>query len=132
MKDFNQQELSIAGLERDIDVCQATYRKYAAGMEQARIDQAREMQRISNITVAQPATYEPETVFPKKTMFLAVGVLCGLVAADGRGLLGRGPQPFVPRAGRRRAASRSYRLGNDSTFCRSTFHGRQAEVMRDD
>ena len=43
MKDFNQQELLIAGLERDIDVCQATYRKYAAGMEQAKIDQAREM-----------------------------------------------------------------------------------------
>ena len=43
MKDFNQQELPIAGLERDIDVCQATYRKYAAGMEQAKIDQAREI-----------------------------------------------------------------------------------------
>ncbi|MGO9111415.1 MAG: GumC family protein [Thermoguttaceae bacterium] len=81
VKDFNQQELLIAGLERDIDVCQTTYRKYAAGMEQARIDQAREMQRISNITVAQPATYEPEVVFPKKATFLSIGVLCGLVAA---------------------------------------------------
>ena len=81
MKDFNEHELSIAGLERDIDICQATYRKYAGGMEQARIDRAREIQRISNITVAQPATYEPETVFPNKTMFLAVGLLCGLAAA---------------------------------------------------
>ena len=31
--------------------------------------------------MAQPATYEPEAVFPKKAMFLAVGVLCGLAAA---------------------------------------------------
>ena len=82
-KDFNQHELSIAGLERDIDVCQATYRKYAAGMEQARIDHAREVQRISNIAVAQPATYEPAAVFPRKGIFLGFGVLCGLAAAVG-------------------------------------------------
>lgn len=83
VKDFNQQELMIAGLERDIDVCQATYRKYAAGMEQAKIDQARELARISNITVAQPATYEPEVVSPQKAMCLAIGVLCGMLAAVG-------------------------------------------------
>ena len=81
MKGFNQQELSLARLECDIDVCQATYRKYAVGMEQARIDQAREMQRISNITVAQPASCEPVAAFPNKALFLAIGVLCGLVAA---------------------------------------------------
>lgn len=81
MKNFNQQELLISSLDREIDVCQATYRKYAAGMEQARIDQAREMARISNITVAQPATVEPVPVFPKPGMFLAAGILCGLVSA---------------------------------------------------
>ena len=81
MKDFNQQELLIAGLEREIEVCRATYLKYAAGMEQARIDHAREMARISNIAVAQPATYEPEVVFPKKTICLAFGLVCGLAAA---------------------------------------------------
>ncbi len=81
MKDFNQQELLIAGLERDIEVCQATYHKYAAGMEQAKIDQARELARISNITVAQPASYEPEVVSPRKSVVLGIGVLCGLLAA---------------------------------------------------
>ncbi len=81
MKDFNQQELLIAGLERDIDVCQATFHKYATGMEQAKIDQAREMAQISNITVAQPATYEPEVVSPQKSMCLAIGILCGLAVA---------------------------------------------------
>ena len=80
-KDFNQQELSIARLECDIDVCQATYRKYAVGLEQARIDQAREIRRISNITVAQSATCEPAVLFPRKGTFLAIGVLCGLAAA---------------------------------------------------
>ena len=119
MKDFNQQELLIAGLERDIDVCQATYRKYAAGMEQARIDQAREMQRISNITVAQPATFEPEAVFPKKAMFLAIGALCGLAAAVAVACWAEARNHSLPRAGRRRAAPGSHRLGNDSTFCRS-------------
>ena len=81
VKDFNQQELAVAALEGDIEVCDATYRKYAAGMEQAKIDQARETARISNIAVAQPATLEPEIVFPNRTMCMEFGVLFGLVAA---------------------------------------------------
>ena len=133
MKDFNQQELLISGLERDIDVCQATYRKYAAGMEQARIDQAREMQRISNITVAQPATCEPEVVFPKKGTFLAIGALCGLAAAvavayraESRNHSFREPEDIERRLG-------VTVLGTIPRYSeRHSSVGRQKEVMRND
>ena len=81
-KDFNRQEMLITGLECDIDVCRAAYRAYSAGMEQAKIDQVLEMQRMSNISVALPATYEPEAAFPQNITLLAIGVACGLVAAS--------------------------------------------------
>jgi uncharacterized protein involved in exopolysaccharide biosynthesis len=78
---INEQDIQIAGLEREIDVCQTTVRKYAAGLEQAKIDQARELQKISNISVAQPATFEPQAVSPKPSLFLAGGAFFGLLAA---------------------------------------------------
>jgi len=87
MKALNQQDLLLAGLERDIDVCQGAYRRFAAGYEQAKIDEARELQQISNIAVAQPATFEPEAVFPRKATFLGIGVMSGLLAAIAVALL---------------------------------------------
>ncbi len=38
-------------------------------------------QRTSNISLALPATYEPEAASPQSTTLLAIGVACGLVAA---------------------------------------------------
>ncbi|MGA2620306.1 MAG: hypothetical protein ABSF26_22025 [Thermoguttaceae bacterium] len=78
---FGQNEQQIARLERAVEMGQANYRKYAANLEQARIDQAQELQRMSNITVAQPATLEPEPVFPRKTWFFAAGCIGGVLAA---------------------------------------------------
>ena len=99
------QELAVAALEGDIAV-DATYRKYAADMEQAKIDKARETARISNIAVAQPATLEPEVVFPNRTMFLEFGVLFGLAAAvavaywaEARDHSFRGPEDVQRRLG---------------------------------
>ncbi len=81
LKKFNEYDLQIAGLEREVELRQTAYRKYASGMEQTKIDQALITQRISNIGIAEPATFEPEAVFPRKSYFLAAGVLAGVLAS---------------------------------------------------
>jgi uncharacterized protein involved in exopolysaccharide biosynthesis len=81
LKSLNDNELQIAKLQREVELQQATYRKYAANLEQARIDQALETQRMSNISVAQPATLEPLAVSPRKAARLGLGVLAGLLGA---------------------------------------------------
>ena len=87
LKTFNESELQIAKMEREIELVQTSYRKYSTSLEQARIDQALESQRISNISVVQPATYEPRAVRPRKTTILGLGFVAALLGAVGLALL---------------------------------------------
>lgn len=75
---LNDNELRIARLQREVDLHDSEYRTYASSLEQSRIDRALEMERISNINVAQPATYEAKPVRPRVLMNLALGMLAGI------------------------------------------------------
>jgi uncharacterized protein involved in exopolysaccharide biosynthesis len=74
---LNENELRLAVLQRDVDLIEADYRKYATNLEQARIDQQLEVQRMSNISIAQPASYEPRPVHPRTTLNLLLGLCAG-------------------------------------------------------
>jgi capsular polysaccharide biosynthesis protein len=61
----------------------AKYRKYSDNQEQARIDQALEQNKISNISVVQPAIASTEPVKPRKSLNLALGFFLGIFGALG-------------------------------------------------
>jgi polysaccharide biosynthesis protein PslE len=101
---FNAHDLEVARLQREVDLCAGSYRKYAESLEQARIDEALEDQRISNISVVQPATFDALPVRPKVAMNLLLGLaaaLSGAVGAaywaDGRRRRGAAQPASVPR-----------------------------------
>jgi uncharacterized protein involved in exopolysaccharide biosynthesis/Mrp family chromosome partitioning ATPase len=73
-----------AQLERQRDFEKGMLDGYAGKTEQARIDQELEAQRISNISVVQPATLPDKPVRPNKSLVLALALLLGL--AGGLGL----------------------------------------------
>ena len=75
---LNENELRIKRLQREVDLYDSEYRTYASSLEQSRIDQALEMQRISNISLAQPATYEAKPVRPRVLLNLALGIVVGV------------------------------------------------------
>lgn len=77
---LNGAEVNLAQLERDVETLRSTYRKYSENLEQARIDQALESEKISNIGVVQQATLEPRPVTPRSRLNLALGLLLGVVA----------------------------------------------------
>jgi uncharacterized protein involved in exopolysaccharide biosynthesis len=87
LKTLNENEMQITKLARDIELLQGTYGKYAANLEQARIDDALETQRMSNISVVEPATWEPEPAFPRMRGVLACSLLAGCLAAVSVALL---------------------------------------------
>ena len=82
LKTFNRNEMRIAALQREVEISTASYRKYAESQEQARIDQALQNQRITNIAVFQPATLEIKPTNPR----IAWNLLFGWIAATAGGI----------------------------------------------
>jgi uncharacterized protein involved in exopolysaccharide biosynthesis len=87
LRKLNGDSLTIARLQRDLDLQDAHFRTYARHLEQERIDQALELQRISNISLVQPATVDSRPVRPNKPMNLAMGLLAAIFASVGLGLI---------------------------------------------
>jgi uncharacterized protein involved in exopolysaccharide biosynthesis len=80
---FSRHEMQLAKLQRDFELKQTSYRAYATSLEQARVDQALGSEHISNLSIAQAASYEPKAVRPNKLGVLAAGLLLALLGAAG-------------------------------------------------
>ena len=78
MQILNDNEMKIAQVQRDIQILDVSYRKYADSLEQARIDESLERERISNINIAEAPTLNPEPVKPRALLTLVMGFLGGL------------------------------------------------------
>jgi len=87
VRTLNQNEMQIAKLQREIDLFDANYRKYSANLEQARVDQALQVEQMSNIEVVQGATYDAKPVRPRKRVNLALGLFVAVAGAIGLALL---------------------------------------------
>lgn len=74
LKTLNETEVTIGNLMREIDVHETNYLRYSDNLEQARIEQAMEKQRIANINVVQQATLPIKSVRPRKAFNLLVGL----------------------------------------------------------
>jgi uncharacterized protein involved in exopolysaccharide biosynthesis len=83
LKAINDSETRLTHVQREMGIQEANYRKYTEKLEQARIDQALEMGKISNISVVQQATTPVKPVRPKKLLNLVLGVFLGLFGGIG-------------------------------------------------
>ncbi len=88
LKELNNHEVNIAQLERQMFVAESNYKKYSESREQARIDQALEMDRISNISIVQQPTLVATPVGPNRLLNIAIGILLGLFGAIGAAVAG--------------------------------------------
>lgn len=102
---LNQHTVRLAALQRDVDALEANYRLHAEHLEQSRINHALEEDRISNVNVAQRATFVTKPVSPDKLLVILAGLA---VAFFGAALL---PFCFEPLGG----ASESRRLAVAAT-----------------
>jgi polysaccharide biosynthesis protein PslE len=83
LKVFNRNEMRIAAAQREIELMATSYRRASANLEQARIDESQANERISNINVAQPASYEAKPTRPR----LGINLACGMIAGCSGALL---------------------------------------------
>lgn len=78
---LNDRSLDISRLEREAAVQESTYRKYAENLDQTRLDEALEEERITNVVVAQAPTFEDRIARPRKLINYALGILFATVAS---------------------------------------------------
>ncbi len=81
LKTLNKTEVTIRNLTREISVHETNYLRYSDNLEQARIEQAMEEQRIANINVVQGATLPVRPERPKKSFNLIVGLFMATFGA---------------------------------------------------
>jgi capsular exopolysaccharide synthesis family protein len=80
---LNDSEVRLAQLERNLEMQKLSYRKYSDSLEQSRIDEALEIQKISNISVVQPASFPVEPFDQKKPLKLAMALFLGVLGGVG-------------------------------------------------
>ena len=83
LETVNDNEIELAHMQREVNLQEASYRKYYEKLEQARIDQALEIGKISNISVVQPPTYPVKPVRPRTMLNLALGLFFGILGGIG-------------------------------------------------
>ena len=83
LKELNATEVKMVSMQRELSLLEAKYRKYSENLEQTRIDQAMETNKISNISVVQAATASMKPVRPRKALNLALGIFLGIFGGIG-------------------------------------------------
>jgi len=83
IQSLNREENKIAGLSRDVDILEAQYRAQIERVEQSRFERAIRDQKMSSISILQPASFEEKPVSPKKMLCLLLGSMSAVCAAIG-------------------------------------------------
>ena len=72
-------EVEISRLLREVDIRETSYRKYSENLEQVRIDHALESEKISNISVVQPATLPALPIGNSKLVIYVLGFILSIL-----------------------------------------------------
>jgi uncharacterized protein involved in exopolysaccharide biosynthesis len=87
---LNDQELQLAQLDQDVQLLDGKYRMHVEKLEQARVNEAMSRERITNIKIAQPATFAAKATWPDKRVLLALGLAVAVCGAFGSAFLAEG------------------------------------------
>lgn len=78
LDEWNSVELKIEQMIREIDILKNNFQEYSADVERARIDTELELKSMTNVSVAQPASFNPLPVFPIVPLNVALGAVLGV------------------------------------------------------
>lgn len=85
-RELNQKEMEIVDLQRQVDVLDGKYRRYVESLEQTRIDQALEKDRLSNVNVIQPPTFNDDPVDFSNSLIALGGFVASILGGLGAAL----------------------------------------------
>jgi uncharacterized protein involved in exopolysaccharide biosynthesis len=78
---LNASDVELAKLQQEVSVAEKNYLAHSERLDQARIDGALEEQRISNVNIIQPASFEPKAASPRNGMVAAMGLAVAVLGS---------------------------------------------------
>ena len=87
LSELADQEVTTKNLQRDIDIIQNKYLKYSDNLQRAQISEAMDINKVSNVSIVQPATAFSEPVRPRRRLNLLLGIFLGLFGGVGLAFL---------------------------------------------
>ena len=75
LSEVNDAEGDIASREEMLKSLRKTRADYSDKLQQARMDDVMSQRRLSDISIPQPATYQPKAIAPKKRLIAAAGLV---------------------------------------------------------
>ncbi|MCA9262573.1 MAG: hypothetical protein KDA60_01945 [Planctomycetales bacterium] len=92
---LNGNEAELAQLQRQLSIAQAKYDTYAEKLEEARINQALDQERISNVKIVQPASLVLKPASPKRLLMLLAALIMATFAAAATAQLSAAANPTI-------------------------------------
>jgi uncharacterized protein involved in exopolysaccharide biosynthesis len=82
LRELNDFEVELDQLQRNVTLAQKNFFDYSDALEQARMDQELDAQRITNISVAQQPTLAEKPVSPNKLIVAALSLMLAVGGAS--------------------------------------------------
>ena len=83
LSQLNEHERIVANLDRKVEILEERYRAHSLRFEQARLDEAMELQQISSVNVVQDPSLEYRPVSPRKKICALLGLFAALAGSFG-------------------------------------------------
>ncbi len=83
IQSMDLKEKELAGLKREASTNEKNYRTYVDKVEEARISDDMNLQKMANVSVIQAAAVPAKPVKPKKTLNILLGIVLGAVSGLG-------------------------------------------------
>lgn len=71
-------EVELTRLTREVQLLEGDYRNYRDNLHRARVSAALDIDKVSNVSVVQPATLPLDPVKPRKALNITLGIMLGL------------------------------------------------------
>ena len=81
MEFLNKNEIKLAQLTRRSELAEENLRTYSVKLEEARINNELDIQKISNVKIVQPGTMQVKHVRPKKSLLLLGSLMFSIFGA---------------------------------------------------
>ncbi|MCD6288401.1 MAG: hypothetical protein J7M12_04730 [Candidatus Hydrogenedentes bacterium] len=92
LRTLDDKDMELRNMQRELDILDAEYKRYVSQLEDTRVSEALDMERISNVTLIEGAVvpFQPVRlipIIPTRILHICAGIIAGLIVGLGYAFL---------------------------------------------